>query len=120
MKVVLLIIAMAISFIISGLVDGFNSSGSGLGPTYGIHTLIFSILLFLWCKEHAKLNNLKLPSNSAILVALLPPIGVPVYFYRAFGIKKCIIGTFLAVILIVFFSLLYKGFWQISRLPIFS
>lgn len=75
--------------------------------------LPFTILLFLWCKEHALLNNIANKSNYRLFVALIAPIGIPYYYLNGFGFKKGIFGIiksilfyyFLAMIFIIFLSI---------------
>jgi hypothetical protein len=52
-----------------------------------------SILLFVWCKAHAEARGITPPAASAPLVALLPPVGVPYYFYRTMSLPSATLAT---------------------------
>ena len=67
------------------------------GGTFGAlalpHILLSSVILYGWCKAHVRASGLEEPTGSALLCGLFGIIGVPLYFFRAFGLKKGCIGT---------------------------
>lgn len=53
-----------------------------------VHGLTLSILLFAWCKAHARAHSIEMPSGARLLVAALPPVGLPYYAFKGFGARK--------------------------------
>lgn len=47
-----------------------------------------AVLLFNWCKAHARAAGVDAPAGYAPLCGLLPPLGVPLYFLRMFGWRR--------------------------------
>ena len=72
-----------------------------------VNYLLFSILLFGWCKSHVKVSQIKEPFGSAIICALIGKIGVPLYFFRAFGIEQGVIKTFWSLLFFIICIVIY-------------
>jgi len=64
---------------------------------------IVAVVLFGWCKAHVQKSRVKEPPGSALLFVILSVVGVPIYFYRAFGLKG---GTLRTLKALLFFLLL--------------
>lgn len=93
-----ILVLLLVSFVVAGIVE--NLSINGHRPAYElavVHAIAIAILLFAWCKAHARFNNIAEPGLSAILTGLIAPIGVPLYFYRGFGFKQGSIKTLKAI-----------------------
>ena len=106
-KVLLL---LSLSFFVAGFLE-YWLFGSVQSANYVVlaHTIIISVLSFCWCKFHVKYNDIPEPRGSAVLAGFIAPVGVPLYFFRAFGFKKGGIKTvkavgFLIVLLAVYFA----------------
>lgn len=77
-----------------GTAEAFlRSRGTRLEPLVLSYMLASSVLLFGWCKDHARTAQIREPTGSAVLCGLIALIGVPLYFFRAFGFKRGIVGT---------------------------
>lgn len=80
--------ALGIVWAISGLVEPhlpeFREPFSAVGMIQGILT---ALLLFGWCKAHARAHSIEPPTGAALLVGLIAPIGVPYYALRGFGLR---------------------------------
>ena len=100
------LIAIALSFVVSGIIEPLVSMNNQQGLAMG-HILVLAILMFGWCKSHCKYSKIKEPKGSALMCGLLGIIGVTIYFFRAFGAKKGIKNTFLAFIFVLFCVVLY-------------
>jgi hypothetical protein len=98
------------TFAVVGLADAFLPSG---GSYYGALTFpawaASAILLFNWCKAHVQTLGIKEPTGSAALCGFFAPIGVPLYFFRAFGFKRGLRGTLKAFGVYVLLSTAYVG-----------
>jgi|SRR5579862_5720046 len=111
----ILVIAMAISFIITGIVEpSFPNPGQMFNETGAIQSILMAILLFAWCKAHAAANKIKIPTGAPILVAIIAPIGIPYYFFRGFGWRKGFSLLLLAIITFLCFSVLYAISFTLS------
>ena len=53
-----------------------------------VHIIVWAVLLFGWVKAHSRSRQIEPPSGAPLFAALLPPIGVPYYAYRAFGLRQ--------------------------------
>ncbi len=96
-KIRLVLLVLAMYSLASGLLDAllftYRDGGRFL---FLIHGIAFAILIFVWCKLHAKAHGVQ-EKAFACFTALLPPVGVPLYMFRAFGIKNGLIGTLKAL-----------------------
>ena len=110
---------LVISFLIAGAIEGYlgfeSSATRGLGIA---HTLIIAILVWAWCKMHAIENKLENISGFPAFAAFFPPLGVPTYFVKFFGIKngarKILKAVWFTCILIIAYLVTGIGFEQIS------
>ena len=100
------LIAIAFSFILSGIIEPLVSMNSQQGVALG-HMLVLAFLTFGWCKSHCKYSEIKEPKGSALMCGLLGIIGVLIYFFRAFGAKQGFKNTFLALVFVLLCVLLY-------------
>ena len=74
-----------------------------------------TLVIFGWCIAHAKKFENKPHLLMAALCGLIPPIGVPVYFYTNFGFKNGSIKLILAILffcLIVIISVFFEKIGQ--------
>jgi len=92
-KVRMILLIMALSNFASGFLDMVLFTGrDGPSPLLFIHCIIMAILIYVWVKLHAKAHGV--PEKAyAGFAALFPPVGVPLYLFRAFGRKGRLIGT---------------------------
>ncbi len=100
------LIAIALSFVVSGIIEPLVSMNNQQGIVMG-HILVLAILMFRWCKSHCKYSGLKEPKGSALMCGLLGIIGASIYFFRAFGAKKGFVSTLFALVFIIFCVVLY-------------
>lgn len=114
-------LALVISFLISGAIDSyFLYSRNMVDVTYVPHIAIIGVLLFMWCRAHAKENNIKDTGGKPLFCALLGAVGVPYYAYKCYGFKrgsillaKAFAALLLAVVLVagtdILFEMLYAA-----------
>jgi len=77
--------------------------------------IMYTLAIFGWCLAHAKKHGNKPQTLMAALCALIPPIGVPIYFFSNFGLKKGLIKLILAILffcLIVVVSVIFERLGQ--------
>jgi hypothetical protein len=80
-----LVVAYVATWPIAGIVDSVLPTDNEIFTTsWIVHTLVLSVLLFAWCKTHASVRGMSPPPGAPLLVALIAPIGLPYYFFRAF------------------------------------
>jgi len=93
-----ILIILLSTFFVAGILEfmlyGPNQSSSIVAF---VHAFLIAVLCFTWCKSHVTHNNIVAPTGSAALVGFVAPIGVPIYFFRAFGVKEGCIKTLKAV-----------------------
>ncbi len=77
-----------------------------------IQIIAWAVLLFGWVKAHARSKQIEPPAGAALFAALLPPLGVPYYAYRGFGLRRgsIIVGLALVSLIAMFaaYTLLYE------------
>lgn len=92
-----------------GFAEAFvPNTGDPLGPLALPHMLASGVILFGWCKAHVRISNIREPAGSAVLCALIGIVGVPLYFFRAFGFKKGIQGTIKAFVVLALIGFAYS------------
>lgn len=77
--------------------------------------IMYTLTIFGWCIAHAKKFGNKPQLLMAALCGVLPPIGVPVYFYSNFGFKNGSIKLLFAILffcLIVITSVIFEKIGQ--------
>jgi hypothetical protein len=59
-----------------------------IGAMNLIGSLILGLCAFAWVKADARARGIEPPPGSPFLAALIIPIGVPVYLFRALGARR--------------------------------
>jgi hypothetical protein len=100
-----------LAIVLYGFASGFFEAvlfpnWDGRPPLSFFHAIIIAILIFVWCRLHAKVHDVQ-EKAFACFTALLPPVGVPLYLFRAFGIKGGLIGTLKSLGFFLIVALLY-------------
>ena len=76
------------SFVLAGVIESYFPEGSENARGISVaHTFVISILVFAWCKAHAQENDVTLRGGYRLFAAVIPPIGVPSYFFKYYGFK---------------------------------
>ena len=71
--------------------------------------LVSAGLLFAWCKADARARGISLPGGSAILVGLVSPIGVPLYYFRTLPWRLAAVATGKAILYLLLVVILSTG-----------
>ncbi len=80
---------MAATSALAGLIEPhLPNAGQPINEISVAQAIGMSILLFGWCRAHARTNAIPTPPAAPILVALFAIVGVPYYAFRGFGGKK--------------------------------
>ena len=89
-----------------------------LAPSYGPqlhnevslgHALVLAVLLFAWCKAHASTQGISPSFGAPILVALLAPVGLVYYFFRAFPWRSALASMGKSLLVFLVCGALYAG-----------
>ena len=106
----ILVIAFLASFLVSGMVDSVAAHHGATGPTRAtafIHALTCALILYFWCKNHAVRYGVDESKAAPALCGLICVVGVPLYFIRAFGWRKGLVGCAKALGILLFAGVLY-------------
>jgi hypothetical protein len=104
----MLVALLAASFFVVGLVEPFTSRAGDLhSPLSLLHMVVIAVLLYLWCKAEAASRGVFPPKGVAILVAVLPPLGIPVYLFMSRSWRAALAG--IAVALVCLLALMIAG-----------
>ena len=99
---------LAISFLVAGAVGGYLPSDSrSFEPLYLSHIAIISLLTFAWSRSHAVENDLASNRRYSAFAALFPPLGIPVYFFRFFGLKQGVLKVLKTAVFFVILGIVY-------------
>jgi hypothetical protein len=105
------LILIAISFLTSGILEAVYANLDLSFP----HVILIAILVFVWCKEHALENNLNSSSGYRLFSAVIPIVGLPVYFFKFFGFKQGGIKTVKTILFSILVVCLYILPFYIKR-----
>jgi hypothetical protein len=79
---IVLVLILA-SFLIVGALDSYFYATYGhRDVTAFAHLVLLAGLMFTWCKLDVRERSIEEPAGSALLVALIAVVGVPLYFFR--------------------------------------
>lgn len=92
MKPAHILFALAVSFVLSGIVEAFVPERQLTGVALW-HGLIIGVICYLWCKADAAARGAVPPGRSALLAGIFPLIGVPVYFFRTRSRRAALADT---------------------------
>jgi len=105
----ILLLAIAASYLLAGFAEPFSDRPNEMFSGFAvIHSFVILVLVFFWCKADAAARQIPLPVGAAFLAALIPPVGVPIYFFRAQPWRNALLLTVYALAFQVF---LYLLFW---------
>lgn len=83
------IFVLLISFIVSSVIDEYIRISQGISDaSYVVHAFFIAACVLIWCKQHAKENEQGNLKYYPLFCALLPPIGISVYAFKFFGVKR--------------------------------
>ncbi len=99
---------LLVSFVVVGAVEAhLPVEESTLSPLALPHFIVSAVLLFSWCKSHALENRIVSSGGYRLVVAFLPAVGLPAYFFRFFGFRN---GGLKILKSLGFFVLLIAGY----------
>ena len=79
-----------------------------------VHTLVIAVLCYAWCKADAMTRGISLPSGSALIAGLLPPIGVPLYFFRSKPWRAALVASLKALGVLVAMLVFFFGGYALA------
>ena len=84
-----LLVVVLLSFALFGAVEGIQQENRDNAQALSvIHSLVLTILTFAWCKAHSLEHGINSVGGYRLWAAILPPLGVPTYFYKYYGLKS--------------------------------
>ncbi|MEL6951010.1 MAG: hypothetical protein AAGM16_12950 [Pseudomonadota bacterium] len=87
MEIKYYLIWIAISFAVFGFLE------TAVDPDLAIiHIILLAMLGFGWCKEDVRARQIVEPTGSALLVAAIAVLGVPLYLFRSRPAKEAWVG----------------------------
>ena len=99
----------------AGLIEAhYPNVPEPFSPVGMVQGLATGLLLYAWCKVHAKEHGIKPPPGAPLLSALLALVGVPYYAFAGFGLRGGARLVGLAVVAFVVFGLIYVVCFEIS------
>ena len=90
-----LVLLFIASFAISGMVEGYFGL-HGESAVAFTHVLAIAVICFAWCRADIAERDIAAPTGSAIFCAVLPPLGVPVHFFRTRRVGPALVATAIA------------------------
>ncbi len=98
---------------VTGLIEPHTpNAGQPFNEIGFFQMIVWAILLFGWVKAHAQTKQIEPPTGAPLFAALLPPLGVPYYAYRGFGLRQGsrIVGLALLALIAMFgiYTLMYE------------
>lgn len=110
------LVVLFLSFAVSGVLETLAVSAEKDPQSIAfVHTFVIAILVFTWCGIHAKENSLGYPGGYRLLAALIPIIGLPVYFYRFFGFKHGTIKLLKLIAVTALYVAAYLGMSYVAE-----
>lgn len=83
--------------LVTAIADFIHSQFSDKHTFSRIQWITDAAILFGWCIFHARMAGVPVPFASAFLSGIVPPLGIPIYFFRAFEFQSATIKTIRAL-----------------------
>lgn len=108
------LLAMLLLTIAVGLVEPFlPDPGEQINAIGMMQSFAMAFLLFGWTRAHRRQHQVNNAPAAALLIAFIPPVGIPYYAFTAYGFKR---GSSLVLKAIGFFILLTVCYYLIFTL----
>ena len=96
------ILALSLGLVVLlALIDALQPTLAASGALDLPAAAVFAACAFAWVRADARERRIEAPKGSALLAALVIPIGVPVYLFRTLGFKR---GSWATLKAIAFFG----------------
>jgi len=83
-----LLIVLGLVWAITGTIEPhLPNAGEPLNAMGVVQGIATTVLLFAWCRAHARAHAIRPATGAALLVGIFAPIGVPYYAFRGFGLR---------------------------------
>ena len=111
----LLVVLLTLSFLVAGLIEPIDPHPNEPYSAAGVvHTFVIAILLYSWCKADAKARQTVPPGGAALLVAFVPPLGIPYYLLRSRPWRKALLAIAAALGLFILQLVLFEVGYEVS------
>lgn len=109
------VLGMAAVWAATGLIEPHTPhAGEPMNEIGLIQIVVWAILIFGWVKAHARSRAAIPATGSAVFAALLPPLGVPYYALRTFGLREGAKLTGLALLTLLALIAIYLLLFELS------
>ena len=96
---------MCVAWAVAGI---FNArSAQRFSPAAVVCAVVFAGLIFSWCHVYAQEHGARASVGSSMLAALVPPIGVPAFFFRLQSPLRATLATVGAFAFVGFLLFVY-------------
>lgn len=103
-----LLLYMAAVWVFSGVADALlHVSPYGPSPLGIVQWWVTGVLLYRWCRTFSERVGVEPWFGVPVLVALLAPVGLPVYLFQVLPAKRATLAMFSAIAILVVMLLLY-------------
>ena len=112
----LMLLLLAGSFLLAGIVEPFSATaGEPMSGAGFVHSFVIAILCFTWCKADAAARGVT-ARGGAVFAALLPPIGLPFYFFRTRPAMQAFLSCAKALLFFLFcVGLFVLGLYAVEK-----
>jgi hypothetical protein len=109
------VLAMLAVWAVTGLIEPHTPHpGEPFNEIALVQIVVWAVLLREWVKAHASMNNLEPPTGAPLFAAVLPPLGVPYYAFRAFGFLRGLKLVSLALLAMILMFGVYLIMFKLS------
>jgi hypothetical protein len=113
------VIGLGLTWAIAGLIEPqLSNAGETMNAVGFVQTFVTAVLVFCWVKAHARANSIDPPTGASLLAALLPPVGVPYYAFRGFGLRAGARLTGLALLTLFGMFAAYATLYELSTMSV--
>jgi hypothetical protein len=111
----ILLLLLLASFLLAGILEPFLAlPGSTHSGGAALHAIVIAVLCYAWCKADAKERGTP-GIGGAALAGLLPPIGLPIYFFRSRTARNALVSLAISLLLLVASILLFGAGLYIGK-----
>jgi hypothetical protein len=109
------VVGMLFLWGVTGLIEPHTpNAGEPFNEIAFVQMIVWAVLMFGWVKAHAKLNQISPPTGAPLLAALLPPVGVPYYAFRGYGLLRGAKLVGLSLLTMILLFAVYLALFEVS------
>jgi hypothetical protein len=110
---------MCLVWAVAGILDAsLHLSPQRQIPLTLLYCVFFAGIIYKWCHVYAGEHGDQPQIGSSILAALLPPVGIPLYFFRMHSALRATFATLLALVFAVVLLIVYALAFHAAKLAV--